>query len=182
MLVISAHNNNFSLIHLGGGSDVISLAHNFSALILQIVSHSWCSVERRLLFSGPDGKFRAFKGCIQNPPEQTDSVILHTETAEHTKQRPSFCPHRCTSWSFGLSEEGLHPGGCALPVGQRCYLTSGRWLWLPAHSHTPFPPSGLGRGQSRGITFPHFTPTQSQEVDEPDSRTQERSSSQGQTA
>lgn len=61
------------------------LTHNFSALILQIVSHSWCSRERRLLLSGPDGMFRVFKGCIQNPPEQTDSVNLHTETAENMK-------------------------------------------------------------------------------------------------
>lgn len=141
-----------------------------------------CSVERRL-FSGPDGKFRAFKGCLQNAPEQTDSVILHTETAEHMKQRPGFCSHRCTSWSFGLCEEGLNPGGCALPVGQRCsMLPQLREVALaPCPSTDPLPPFGMVRGQSRGITFPHFTPTQSQDI-EPDSRTQELSSTQGQTA
>lgn len=136
------------------------LAHNFSALILQIVSHSWCSIGRRLLFSGPDGKFRAFKGCIQNAPEQTDSVILHTETAEHTKQRPSSCSHRCTSWSFGLCEEGLNPGGCVSPVGQQCsMLPHLREVALaPCYSTVPLSSLQTGQGAKQRDHIPTFHP------------------------
>lgn len=133
---------------------------NFSALILQIVSHSWCSIERQLLFSGPDGKFRAFKGSIQNPPEQTDLVVLHTEAAEHMKQRPSFCSHRRTSWSFGLCEEGLNPYGCALPVGQRCSMLQHlREVALaPCLPTDPFSFLWTGQGAKQRDHIPTFHP------------------------
>lgn len=96
---------------------------------------------------------------MQNPPEQRDSVILHPSTLCWAHETKSYLLHsrRCTK----LCEEGLIPGGCVSPVGQRCSILLPHLVevtLIPSEPTDPLSSLQTGQGAKQRDCIPTFHP------------------------